>query len=266
MAYESGHDCAFFGTSAARNGLTAVPIAAGETNFSIGGGAPGVGTQLFPKQKSAVIGVVAIDEAIANLAEYRWHKITDPNWSLDQFHKADQTGDWVFDAVFGHCYYPVDRTDTIILEADNGNNAQGDWFAMCFDAMDKGDVKISGQPLGRIPKKAQWIDFDSDTNSVADTVTRTAIQPDNFNYEREATYTVWGGRMSQGTGSGMFGRLVSLSSDDRPLIINSDTEVCGGPVFWGPYGLKFSGLQGLYMDVLSDAAAATVVSLLISKD
>lgn len=262
MAYESGHDSVFYGTSAARNGLQPVPVSAGEQNFPIGGGAAGVGTQVFPKADCTIIGVAAIDEAIANLAEYRWHKITDPNWTLDQFHKADQTADWDFDKIFGHCNYPVKKGDTIVLEADNGNNAQGDWFAMAFAMNDK--ARISGHPPGKIPKNATWVDFDSDTNSVADTVTRTAIQPDNYNLERDATYTVWAARCQMATG--VFARLVSLSSDDRPMIPVCDTEICGAPVFYEPFGLKFTGLQGLYADVLSAGAEASLFSLLISKD
>lgn len=264
MAYQSGHDCFFFGTSAARNGLTAVPVAAGETNFPVGGGAPGVGTQVYPKADALITGVVCVSEGIANLAEYRWHKTTDPNWVLDQFHKVDQTGDWVFENIFGHTTYPIFKGDTIVLEADNGNNAQGDWFAVAVDGTNSGNIRIMGQPPGPVPKGAQWVDFDSDTNSVADTVTRTAIQPDNYNLERDATYTVWAGRVSGATS--VFSRLVSLTSDDRPLLINTDTEICGGPVFWKPYGLKFTGLQGLYADVLSAGAEAHVFSLLISKD
>lgn len=262
MAYQSGHDCWFWGTSAARDGLTAVPVAAGELNFPVGGGAPGVGTQVYPKGNAIIRGVLCITEAIANLTEYRWHKTTDPNWTLDQFHKADQTADWVFDTLFGHCNYPIQKGDTLILEAANGNNAQGDWFAAFVDAL--GQARISGSPFGPIPANAQWVDFDSDTNSVADTITRTAIQPDDYNLERDATYTVWAGRCQMATG--VFARLVSLTSDDRPMIPVSDTEICGGPVYWAPYGLKFTGLQGLYAEVLSAGAEASLFSLLISKD
>lgn len=262
MAYESGHDCFFYGTSAARDGLTAVPVAAGEQNFPVGGGAAGVGTQIFPKTDARIRGVVCNTEGVANLAEYRWHKTTDPNWTLDQFHKTDQTGDWVFENVFGHCNYPIYKGDTIVLEADNGNNAQGDWFAAFVDA--NGGARLSGQPFGPVPEGYQWVDFDSDTNSVADTVTRTALQPDNYNLKRDKTYTVIGARVNMATG--VFARLVSLTSDDRPLIINSDSEVCGGPVFWAPFGLKFQGLQGLWADVLSAGAEASVFSILMKED
>lgn len=260
MAYESGHDCFFYGTSAARNGLTAVPVAAGELNFPCGGGAPGTGTQIYPKADAIITGVVCVSEGIANLAEYRWHKTSDPNYTLDQFHKVDQTGDWVFENIFGHTNYPIFKGDTIVLDADNGNNAQGDWFAVAVQGAN--NALIHGQPPGPMPK-GQWVDFDTDANSVADTVTRVSLSPDSYNLNRDKDYVVYGGRLNMATG--VFARLVSLTSDDRPLLINSDTEICGGYTWWAPFGLKFSGLQGLYADLLSAGAEAGVFSLYIAE-
>lgn len=260
MGYKSGHDCIMWGSSAARDGLTACVIAAGETWWPANG-APAVGTQVFPKQDAAIIRAGWISEAVANADEYRWHTTDDPNWIRTSFFKADQTADWEYEKVMMPVNYYIKKGQAIALEIDNDANAQGEWLMM--NIANKPDNEIKGVPWDGIPKSARWVDFDSAANSVADTVTRIGLTPVNFSFDREGVYRVYGVRAQSATG--VLWRLVALDSDDRPGGPMCDTEICGASVFFKPFALEFNGLQGLWADILSAGAEASTWSILIDR-
>lgn len=264
MTYQSGHDTILFGTSAARNGFTAVPVAAGFNEWPANG-APGTGTLVFNKQPCRITRAGVITEAIANIIAgadgWRIHTTNDPDWQSIAAFVQDQTAAWRVDNVLAPMDYPFAQGESLTMEIDNNNNAQGDWGIVCLDM--NGQAKVHGAPPGNIPKDAQWVEFDSATNSVADTVTRTGLTPVSWVADRDAVYRVYAARVQAATGVAF--RLVSLSSEDRPGGPISDTMIAGDAVYYTPFAVEVNGLQGFWGDILSAGAEASVWHLLIAR-
>lgn len=265
MAYKSGHDTILFGTSAARNGLTEVPVAAGFTEWPANGAA-GVGTQVFAKEDCKITRAGLMTEAIANIIAgadgYRWHKTTDADWNRSEGFMTDQTVDWQVEGLMAAVTYPLLKGEALVVEVDNNNNAQGDWPIFNVDVGSKG-ARVHAGPFPGIPDNARWHKFDSANNSVADTVTRIGLTPVSFNLNREAVYRVYGARVQ--SASGLAFRLVALDSDDRPGGPMCDTMVIGKAVYFAPFGVEVNGLQGFWGDILSFGAEASNWDLLIAR-
>jgi len=261
MAYESGHDSFFMGTTAQRNGLTPLLLAAGENNFP-GNGAPGVGNQVFPKNDCEVIGAFVISEAIANCDEYRFHTTNDPDWHRTMFNKADQTANWIWDSLVAKIRYKLMKGEAFQCELDNDNAAQLE--IATFMIANKGDCDIAGQPFGAPPPGSFWAMVTGDTPTVGDTVTRSGLTFTNYTLDRTKTYKVYGARFWS---ADLYAyRLVTFISDDKPAGVGCDTEICGGPTYWKPFGLRFTGLQGLQADFVSEGADTVIGALLIAEE
>lgn len=258
MAYNSGHDTFFMGTTAARNGLTALTAAAGETNFTTQTN----GTVVVAKGDQSIIGAFLISEAVANIIAggvgWRWHNTTDPSWNHDIFHFADQTGDWSFERLVAMTNYPF---KTLTCEVSNNNNAQLE--VATFLVAGKPGIEVSGQPFGIAPKGCRWAEVTAATATTADTVTRSQLNFTDYPLDPEKRYRVFAANM---WAADLYAyRLVSMDSDDKPGGPGADTQILGGPTYWKPFGCEFSGLQGLWADFISEGADTVNGSVLIME-
>jgi len=254
--YQSGHDTFFMGTTAQRNGLTLLNITAGENNF------PSNGTnQVFAKDDCRVIGAHVITEAIANCDEYRWHTMNDADWNRVMFFKADQTADWNFPALVSKVNYAWKKGEAFQCELDNDNAAQLE--ILCVNVAVKEGADLAGEPFGVPPQGAFWTMVTAATATVADTVTRSALTFTNYSLDREKRYRVLGARFWSADLYSF--RLISLDSDDAPGGPGCDTEICGSPTYWKPFGCEFSGLQGLFADFVSEGADTVIGAVLIQE-
>lgn len=254
--YQSGHDTLFMGTTAARNGLTALNVAAGETNWPSNAAA-----NIWAKDDCKVIGTFVISEAIANCDEYRWHTSNDADWNRTMFNKADQTADWNFSSLVAKTSYSWKKGEQFNVELDNDNNAQLEILTTMVAV--KPECDFGGEPFGVPPPGTFWAMVTGATATVADTVTRSALNFTNYALDREKRYRVYGARFWSADLYAF--RLITVDSDDAPGGPGCDTEIAGGPIFWKPFGCEFSGLNGLWADFVSEGADTVIGAVLIGE-
>lgn len=260
----SGHDYVVFADSAAKAALTAVPIALGDVTYPANG-IPGVGTLVYPKEDCEIIGMTAISEAIANLDEYRMHVTRDPDWNRTSFNKRDQTGNLEFEQLIAPLKYQFIKGDSLTVELDNDTNAELNSVGIFIDK--NGGGEISGRPFGPLPDKCHLVQVSATITNVVDQWGEGPLTFVNFNLDREKNYRVLGGKMFSVTGHHW--RMVALGGvdkDNKPGGPMSDTETCGSMIYWKPYGIEFSGLQGLNLQTLASATDSAQLGVLIIQE
>lgn len=250
MATGSGHDYIVFGDSVAvAAGLGAKPLAAGDNTYPSGA----TRILVFPKEDCSIIGMLAISEAIANLEEYRMHVTRDPDWNRTGFNKRDQTGILDWEQLMAFLNYQYIKGDSLTVELDNDNNAEFNSIGICIAKI--AGAKVAGAPFGPTPPKTHWVSVTAGVTCIADTWVEGAVTFENFNLDREKSYRVLAAKWRGDTLHHF--RLIALGGpdrDNRPGGPGSDSEIAGSTVFWAPYGIEFTGLQGLNAEFLATAA------------
>lgn len=179
------HDTVAFSVSAARNGLTSVVVAVGEDLFTT----METRAALLMPYKGKVIGYSVVSEAIANFVKARFHVKTDDKWN---YHGAsfarDQTGAFVVSGMM-RPNYPFNKDDKMVLESDNGNNAQVETHIL---HLSEGNDKILFDPR-EVPENCRLVyatgaaTLTADAWSNVDTLTFL-----NYELETKKMYKIWG--------------------------------------------------------------------------
>lgn len=179
------HDTIAFSASAARNGLTSVVVAVNEDNFAT----TGSGAQLLMPYKGKVIGFTVVSEAIANFVKSRFHKMTDDKWNyIGAAFARDQTGAYVksFMARLG---YEFDKDDKLVLESDNGNNAQLETHILHIT---DGNDRISLEP-SEVPPNTRIVYATGAATATADVWTKVpTLTFLNYEFAQKKMYRIHG--------------------------------------------------------------------------
>lgn len=213
-------DLIFMGSSADRSAAdVALPIAAGELQVT-GNGAPGTGTQWYPKANGAILGAFVRSETAA-MVECWFNKTTDPNRNKVR-HMAIQT-DPVGSQSINYLNYPIEIGSSIQAAGENAGNVL-DVLGL-YVAKRGGEyapIPFSSQvlPAGAIPVRAT-----STFTHVADTVAEGTIVFDDFTPLRDVVYQIIGLSADSATGCGTRLRfLEGTNKDDTPGVPCADTS------------------------------------------
>lgn len=259
------YDLVAFMSSAARNGLTSVIVAAGEDVYQ------GAGTVNLRGRfaNGRIIGGECISAAIANITGWRLHRTTDPNWcDPGALFSRDQTA-----AVDARCWMPsnykVAKDDLVNAQCGNTNNAQYEAIlALIADGpgrracMGPGDAVIS-----KLPEDSYWLRGAGTATAVAGqwtaapiTWTEVFTQSKRYRVHGLAIYgaNCYAGRLTIGSGP---------HQTYRPGCPGGDTATppADGAIYFSDPPI-FEGLNPPNIQYLASAAdTAEVVHALVSE-
>lgn len=253
-------DLVAFSESAARNGMAGITPAAGEKYYDFSG------DDLYIDDDRELFMACAVTEAVANLAEYRYHAKGDPNWNRTKGHMKDQAGA-VDLSLFSYLRQLYESGSTITAEADNGNNAQLDTVLMFLAR--KGAVPAVCGPVpyaGMLPSDTALVQIVGATTVTADTWTNCPLTFTNFTFNRDARYQVLG-MMAHGAtmhAARLRYKKGSPNVDDHPGVPGGNSKLLNH-MFYGPFG-EFKGSNPPDLEVLASAGdSAQEGTLLIRK-
>lgn len=265
----AGHfDTVVFGSAAARNGLTAVPVCAGETAYAANG-ISGTGTLVFMKEDGWIFNAGWITAAIANSDQFRFHVTTDPDWNyFDNVFAVDQTSAVApFDMRMARMHYGVRKGEQLTVECDNNNNNQAEHIGLNIMKGDKPPY-YSSQPPANLPPGVEIVMATSAHTHTANTWTEGALTFTNYNLDRNKSYKIWGACV---TGATLYwARFAALEGEYRghyPGLPGADIAAgTFAPFVWSDDFPTFSGLNGINVQNLSSGAdTATVWAIAIQE-
>ena len=249
-------DTIVYHTSAARNGLTAVAIAAGETAYPANGVA-GTGTLVYVKEDGWVFAVGTETAAAANVAASRFHSTTDPDWlywTQSPVTAQNATGSG-FRARMMNCAYGVRKGEQVTAEVNNGNNAQVDSVGVCIAKGSKPPY-YSDIPPANLPPGVMLVYATTAHTNVANTWTEGPLTFTNYNLDRNKKYRIWGAAVDGATL--YWARFAALDGEYRghyPGLPGADTAAGAiRPFVWSDDFPTFSGLNGMNVQLLSSGA------------
>jgi len=253
-------DLVAFSESAARNGMAGITPAAGEQYYDFSG------DDLYIDEDRECFLACAVTEAIANLAEWRFHAKGDPNWNRSKGHMKDQTGA-VDLHLLAYLNQMFPKGSTINVEADNGNNAQLDTVLMFLAK--RGQVPAVCGPVphaGMLPPNTDLVQIVGATTVTADTWSNCPLTFTNYTFNRDSMYEILGMMLHGETMHA--GRLRfkkgSPNVDDHPGVPGGDTKLLNH-MFYGPFG-RFKGSNPPDLEALCSAGdTAQEGTLLIRK-
>lgn len=179
------HDTIAFAVSAARNGLTSVVVCVNEDRFT----AQNSRTELVMPYSGKVIGFSVVSEAIANFVKARFHLTTDDKWNyIGAAFARDQTGAFVPGGM-ARPNYRFNKDDKMVLESDNGNNAQLETHIMHIT---DGDDKILFDPRD-VPDNCRIVYATGASTLTADVWSKVdPLTFLNYSFSTNKRYKIWG--------------------------------------------------------------------------
>lgn len=256
------HDTVAFAASAARNGLTSVVVAVNEDLFT----SMDSRASLVMPYSGKVIGYTVVSEAIANFVKGRFHVKTDDKWN---YHGAsfarDQTGAFV-PGFMAKPMYRFTKDDKMVLESDNGNNAQLETHILHLT--DGNDI-ISLDP-SNVPDGCHLVYATGAATLVADKWSK--VDPLTFlNYEFSTgkKYHIWGMAMWGATTHvcRLQFKAGSPNKDKRPGVAAGDTATPAVyAMHYGDFGV-FEGSNPPGAEAIGSAGdTAQVFAFLIKEE
>jgi len=229
-------DLIFMGSSADRSAAdVAIPIAAGETQVT-GNGAPGTGTQWYPKTDGAIVAAFVNSETAA-MVECRFHKTSDINYNK-LLTKHLQT-DVLRTQILNKLNYPIKVGDAIEASGENAG-AVMDLLGLYVS---KGTAEtITTEVPATLPAGAMIVRATSTFTHVADSVAEGTIVFDDFVPIRDKVYKIIGMAADSATGLGTRLRfLEGPNVNDCPGVPTADTSTgLEYQMFYGDFG-SFKG-------------------------
>lgn len=226
-----------------------IVITAGETQVS-GNGAPGTGTQWYPKANGAILGAASCGETAA-ATDIRFRKTTDAKWNhLLYLHL--QTAAMPYNMI-SPCNYPITTGDAIQAQGTGTNTLKTVGFYVAKKPTDK--VPTQTQP-DNLPPGTMMVEATSTFTHVADTIATGTIVFSDWTPTRDQVYGIVG--MAADSASGHFTRLQFLegpNKDDVPGVPTTDTAVALDRAFWGDFG-EFKGQTPPNCSTVAEAADA----------
>lgn len=256
------HDTVCFAASAARNGLTSVVVAVNEDRFSTMDSR----ASLLMPYKGKVIGYGVVSEAIANFVKARFHTKGDDRWCYHGTSFArDQTGAFV-PGFMAKPNYPFEQDDKLVLESDNGNNAQLETHILHIT---DGNDKILFDPR-EVPDGCHLVYATGAATLVADVWTKvTTLTFLNYDFGTKKRYHIYGMAMWGATTHAA--RLVftgnSPNVGKRPGVMAGDTATPAVyAMHYGDFGV-FEGGSLVQAEVIGSAGdTAQIFAFLIKEE
>jgi len=210
-----------------------IVIAAGETHVT-GNGAPGAGTQWYPKANGAILGAASVGETAA-ATDVRFRKTNDPYWNhLLYLHL--QTDAMPVDMITPF-NYPITTGDAIQCQGTGTNTLKTVGFWVAKNSGDKLPVPVRTD----FPALTRAVEVTTTITCVADTVTTGTLTFGDFTPERDVVYRIVG--LAADMATGHFMRLQFLEGpnvNDRPGVPVTDTAVALDRAWYGDFG-SFKG-------------------------
>lgn len=249
-------DAVAFASSAARNGLVAVPVNSGEDHYSYST------NDLYPLADGGILAVVVITEAIANCAEWRLHRKKDPNWNRAEGFMRDQTGapDLNNLILFND---PITMGDTLTAEVDNGNNAQ---LETVLVLLYKATVpRITLAPPEMLPPKTTLVHVSGAQTLVADVWTNAALTFTDYNLDRDKRYKILGAMFHSATGHAWrLSYKEGPNKEDHPGFVCGDTTIVNF-MLYGDLG-SFSGKNPPSVEFIASAGDTAQEGVLLLQE